>query len=241
MFRKRVLCLLCKRISVDQEQHSRDGIGFKEPFDVRRRHPGLTRPRGHFDQHLPSTAVKLSREDLDAICLVIPLHNPPINRHRSRVFANYAGREPPFQVPRRKERLDEAGMRLHLPVPEPDFLAVREKDKRHIQLLGIGPRLPRRIRRIDRRPLGLHHRQGPAIPIAQHVIRFRPIRQRVLEPDCVGVQDLPALIFELGVNLDAGEGLIGHRDLAYFPGRLGFAGFFGPPPFFFAKINRPLL
>ena len=102
-------------------------------------------------------------------------------------------------------------MRLDLPVPEPHFLAVGEEDERHAQLLRIRPRLPRRIGRVGGRPLGLDDRQRPPIAVAQHVVGLGRIRQHVLEPHRIRILDVPALIPDLGVDLDPRKRFVGRH------------------------------
>ena len=46
--------------------------------------------------------------------------------------------------------------------------------------------------------------------VTQHVVGLRAIRQHVLEAHGVGVGDLPTLVAELGVDLDARERFVGH-------------------------------
>jgi len=92
--------------------------------------------------------MKLPRQDLDTIGLIIAIHDPAIDRHRPRVPAHHSGRIPPLQVLGSKEGLDGPRMRLDLPIPEPHLLAIGQENERDLQLLGIGLGLRRRIRRV---------------------------------------------------------------------------------------------
>lgn len=49
---------------------------------------------------------------------------------------------------------------------------------------------------------------GAPEAITQNVVGLGPVGQDDLKAHCVGVQDIPALILELGVDLDAGEGFV---------------------------------
>ena len=206
MVGERVLGLPGQGDPIDQEQHAGDDARLEQPLDEGCRRAGLAGPRRHLDQQLPPAARDFGGQRLDAFDLVVAVDDLPVDGDRRRVAAHPARGDPSFEVVLRVEACDRACVGVRLPIQEPHFLAVRKEDERDAELLGVMSSLVLRRDRIDARPLGLQHRHGPALPVAEHVVGQRAVGQRVLEQDARSVGEVPARVLEQGVDPDACEG-----------------------------------
>lgn len=146
-----------------------------------------------------------------AFDLVVALDDASVDRDRHRVALQLPRREAPFQIVLLEEGLHYAREGFTLPFPEADFLAVGEEDVRHFELHGVGLCLCLGLCRIDCGLLGFDHGERPSVTVAEYVVGFGPVRKDVLEADGVGIEHVPALVLELGVNLDARKGFVGSR------------------------------
>lgn len=105
---------------------------------------------------------------------------------------------------------DRTRERLAFPFPEQDFLAVGEEDIGDVHFLGVGFGLRRRVAWADRKSLGLDDGQGATVAVAKHIVGAS-VLEDVLEADAVLIVGVPALVFKLGVDKDAGKCLIAFR------------------------------
>ena len=108
-------------------------------------------------------------------------------------------------------------MGLALPIPKQDFVAVGQKHKWHVGLLGVPAALFACVGGVDALALGLNDGEAPTLPAAQHVICAVAIGQGVFVANAGAIADLPLLVVELGVYQGAGEcfGLAGHVFKSY--------------------------
>ena len=103
-------------------------------------------------------------------------------------------------------------MRFSLPVPKIYFVAIGQKNERHIGLLCIASALFASISGIDAFTFGFHNGKSSALATAEHVVRAITVRQSVFVTNAGAVADLPVLVTELRIDQRAGKGfgLFGH-------------------------------
>ena len=133
-----------------------------------------------------------------------------VDLDRQHVPPQLGGGGTALQVALGKEGLDLARKGFGLPLPEADLVAVGQEDVGDLKLGRVGLGLGFGFGRVDSRLLGFDDGEGAAVAIAQHVVGLGAVGQHVLEPHGVRVRDLPALVAELGVDLDARERFVGH-------------------------------
>ena len=166
-------------------------------------------PGGHLDQELAPAARDLVRQRLDAVDLVAAIHDLPVDRDVDQSAADRPGRDPALQVLLRIEGRDFARVGVRVTVQKPHLVAVRQEHEGNPEQLRVVPPLVLGGDRLDARPLGLDHRHRPPGAVAEHVVRARAVRERMLEQDACAVGQVPSGVHEQGVDLDSGECLGG--------------------------------
>jgi hypothetical protein len=208
IFGERIFGLIGKRDPIDDEEHTRHGIRFKEPLDERRGGAGLACARGHLDEKLPPAGGKLAAKRIEAIDLIVALDDAPVDGNGERIASHDRGRDPALEIRLREERLDPPRVGLVLPVPETDLLAIREKHVRdaEVRRVGLGLRFGDAEDRLC--ALGFNDCERPAVSVAEHVIRASAVGHRDLAPDGIAIGEIPALLLQLGIDLDPRERLV---------------------------------
>ena len=208
VFVEGILGLLGQGDAVDQEQHAGDVVGLEQAFDEGRRGARLAGAGRHLDQQLAPAGVHLTAQGVDAFTLVVAAGNPGVDRLGQWIDPNLALGVAAFQVDLAEKARDLARIGLRSVVPEQDLVAIGQKDVGHVvQLLGIGAALRRGLLQVYRGALGLDHRCGPPVPVAEDIVSQGSVRQLVLVTHAVAIGQIPADIRQLGVDDDAGKGL----------------------------------
>ena len=179
-----------------RNRNAGDDARLEQLLDEGRRRARLAGPRRHLDQQLAPPARHFGGQRLDTFDLVVAVDDP----------ADLARGDPPFEVILGIETRDLARVGIRLAIKQPHFFAVRQESERHVELFGVVPPLVLRRNGIGARSLGFERRHGPALPVAEHVVCLRSVRQRVLEKDARAVGQAPAHVLEQGVDLDPRKG-----------------------------------
>ena len=124
MVRERVLRLSRQGDPVHQKQHAGHRASFEEPFDERSGRSRLAGPGRHLDQQVAASVGDFAAERVDALDLVVAIHDPPVGLHCREVAANAPGGHPSLQVVLRIEARDLARVCVGRAVEKPHFLAV---------------------------------------------------------------------------------------------------------------------
>ena len=185
MLSKRIFGLLRQRNTINQEEDTRHRPSLKKPFDEGSRRARLASAGCHFNQKLATARRDLLTKLIYAAKLVVSLDNVFVDLHPERVPANLPCGGPAFEVRLREERFDGMRERLGLPIPETNFLAIGEKDVRHIELLRVASRLRFGFRWIYRGSFRLDYSQRTSVTIAKDIVRACPILNHYLVTDSV--------------------------------------------------------
>ena len=183
MVRERVLRLSRQSDPVNEEQHPSDGAGLEEPLDERGGGSRLAGAGRHLHQQVAPSAGDFRAQLVDAIYLVVAVHDAPVGFDAGKVATNTPGGDLSLQIVLRIEARDLPRMRVGLAVEKQHVLAVREEDERHFELLGVVAPLILRGYRIGARPLGFQRRHGTPLAVAEGVVRLRTVGEHVLEHD----------------------------------------------------------
>ena len=103
-----VLGLRGERYPVHQEEDAGDRAGLEQALDERRRGAGLAGPRRHLHQELAPAARHLVGQGLDAVDLVVAVHDLPVDGDIGQRAAGRPRSDPALQVLLRPEGGDRA-------------------------------------------------------------------------------------------------------------------------------------
>jgi hypothetical protein len=117
-----------------------------------------------------------SAKRVDTILLVITARNVRVDCYGKRVLLHLARGEALFEVRLLEKGFDGARVGFAFPLPEPELLAVGEKDIGNAELLRIGPGLLDSVTRANRKAFCFNDGHGAAIAVAEHIIRSRLVR-----------------------------------------------------------------
>ncbi len=206
VFGKGILGLQRQWDAVHQEKHPADDIGRKQALDERGGGSRLAGAGGHFYQQLAATKADFSAQRFNAILLVVAAGNGLVDVDTQRIDTHLPHGGTAFKVELREEGSDRTRVRFTLPVPKQDFLAVGEEDERHVRHFGVVPPLLGGVGGVDGFALGFDNRQAPSLTTAQQIVGTVAIGQSVFIAHADAIADVPALVFELGVDESAGKG-----------------------------------
>ena len=155
---------------VHEEQDAGDHTGFEEPLDERGGGARLARPGRHLDQQAAPAEGNLGAQSVNALDLVVSVHDAPVGFDRGQVAANLPCSDAAFQVVLGIEPCDLPSVGVGLPVKEPDLLAVRQEDERNFELLGVVASLVLCGDWVDAGVLSLQCRHRASGSVAEHIV-----------------------------------------------------------------------
>jgi len=85
-----------------------------------------------------------------------------------------------------------------------------EEDERHIELIGIAPALCFAGAQPDASAFSFQDSERAALPVEQPVVGLAAIVEGIFEPDIKTIRQAPIGIPQELVDLDPGEGFVGH-------------------------------
>ena len=127
-----------------------------------------------------------------------------------RAAADVASGFPAGEIILAENSLDLAEMSVLALVAEPDFFAVREKDERHIEQIGITSASQLARAQTDARAIGLQHGKRASLAVEQRVVGPPTVIERILVAHADSIGQTPVGVFQKLVDLDPGEGFVRH-------------------------------